>query len=191
MVKGGFCKMVWIDIIKTFAAPVFGLIGVFVGSKLNMKRNVQIQKDFLSRKLRIEKYQEYSLDVSDFIREIASNLALIIKLIKSEITHSEFRNINDSNQDKATRINRRLLANKLFISNDYTQRVEKLNEQYGNICDKIYERYYEPNSKERYYDNNQITYETIKKDIEFSLTFGMEVYEDLSKELKKELEGLK
>jgi hypothetical protein len=184
-------QMIILEFIKTYATPIFSIIGVFVGSKLNMKRNVQVQKDFLSRKLRIEKYQEYALDLSDFLREIASNIALLLKLEQGEVTHKEFRSINDSNQDKATHISRRLLANKLFISDVFTEQVEKLNDNYGIICNKIYEGYHEPNSKTRYFDNREITYEAIKKDIESSLTFGMNIFEELNMELKKELEGLK
>jgi hypothetical protein len=183
--------VVILDLIKSFAAPIFGLIGVLVGSKLNMKRDRQIQKEFLSKKLRIEKYQQYSLDLSDYIREFASHISLIKKLITGKITHKEFRNLNDSKQENAIQIYRRLLANKVFIPEVYSERVEKLNDYYSIICNKIYEGFHEPNSDKRYHDNDEVTYEAIKKEIESSLSFGMVIYEEMTETLKKEIEGLK
>ncbi|MBT2653897.1 hypothetical protein J7E81_01380 [Bacillus sp. ISL-18] len=180
-----------LDLIKTFATPIFGIIGVFVGSKLNAKRDIKFQKEFLSRKLRIEKYQEFSLDLSDFIREGASSISRMVKLLKSEITHQEFRQLNDSSQGEAIRIHRRLMVNQWFIPDEYRARYEKVFDNYNLICDRIYEGFHEPDTQKRYYKDHEITYEAIKRDIESFLIAATKVYEDLNKELNKELEGLK
>ncbi|PFP30102.1 hypothetical protein COJ96_07890 [Bacillus sp. AFS073361] len=175
------------DFIKTFATPIFGLIGVFVGSKLSAKREIKLQKEFLSRKLRIEKYQEFSLDLSDFIREGATSLSRMVDLIKGEITHKEFRQLNDSSQAEAIRICRRLMVNQWFIPDEYRDRYEKVYDNY-NV---IFEGFHEPDTPKRNFKDHEITYEAIKRDIESFLTIAVNVYEDLNNELKKELEGLK
>lgn len=173
-----------------FVAPVIGLIGVFVGSRLKMKSDIKIQKDFLVREIKINKLQEVAQDMSDMVREVAYTLGLINKKLQGELSHSEYRNLNDENQEKMTKVYRGIRVKQLFLSKEYQEKIEVFYNQYLCLCDKIYEGFYATDTKNRKYKDEEITYSSIRLDTETYVKDGYEIVEELNKELLKELKAL-
>ncbi|MCB5235497.1 hypothetical protein [Niallia circulans] len=180
-----------IEIIKLLVAPAIGLIGVLVGSRLKFKSDIKVKKEFLAREIRINKLQEISHELSEMMREVAYSVSNITKRLHNEIADGEFRNLNDEHQERLIRWKRSLNIKMVFINKDYQKRIGKFYDMSDVIDDKIFEGFHNPNTNNRRFSNDEITFDAIKKDIIQATEYVYQIIKDLNEDLLKEIEELK
>ncbi|MGG4412156.1 hypothetical protein ABER75_26165 [Niallia taxi] len=180
-----------VDIIKILIAPLIGLLGVFVGSRLKQKSDIKIQKEFLAKEIKINKLQEVSHELSDMMREVVYSSSIIVKKIRFEVSDIEFRNLNDDHQERMIKIYRSVKSKMLFLNQDHQERITIFYNMAMDIDDKIFEGFHYSDLKDRRYADDEITFEAIKDHINDATEYIYDVIERLNKELLKELEGLK
>ncbi|WP_419882775.1 hypothetical protein ACN6MY_03640 [Peribacillus sp. B-H-3] len=183
-----------LEIVRIFAAPVIGLIGVWLGSRLKQKSDIKVQKEFLLREIKIKNLQEVSQDLSDLIREVVSPFGLIFKLTKNKIALGEFQQGNDLHQERTTKLYRGIKVKILFLDEDYKNNIEIFYDKYLLLADKIYEGYYQFQDIEpqnRKYSIDEVSFDAIRMDIDDAASFGYNILESLNKDLIEELGKLK
>jgi hypothetical protein len=177
------------DIISTLITAFVGLIGVWLGSYLTKRNTIKTEKQFLMKKLRLEKIQSICINLLDYIRTIAKIHSLVVQYEKKEISHEEFKIKNDQFQEDVTEYFRFLTANEIFLTGIQME-VEKLNDKYQLICNKIYEKYHNPQTRKVYFDEEEKTYESINNDFEHCLLIGNDIIQKLNKILYEEINEL-
>jgi uncharacterized alpha-E superfamily protein len=179
--------------IVNFITPVIGIIGTlfgtWLGSYLTRKNNLMLEKHFMAKRIRIEKTQEILRILLDMMRQISITQSIIVKFLKGEITHDEFKRRNDEQQDKVAYFIRLLVANQAFTKSIESE-LENLKQTYFTFCNKIYEKYHETETKNRMFDDEDIKYDKIKQDFEQMTMQGFEIIEKVNRELEKELSDL-
>ncbi|MCY8818391.1 hypothetical protein MOE19_16865 [Bacillus atrophaeus] len=180
----------WVEILRSVIAPVIGLIGVLIGSKLKENSDIKIRKEFLVREMRIQKYQELSIEISDFLREIGKLKILVINLEKKEITHEVFCEENDNIQDRALKLRRIINVKKPFLLDKHAKLFENIYDEYLIICNLVYEGYHNPGDKKKFFKPEEVTYQQIIHRITKVLDLGYELAEEMNSELVKEMKNL-
>ncbi|WP_061572756.1 hypothetical protein [Bacillus atrophaeus] len=179
-----------VEIIRSAIAPIIGLIGVLIGSKLKENSDIKIRKEFLVREMRIQKYQELSIEISDFLREIGKLSILVINLEKKDITHEVFCEENDNIQDRALKLRRIISVKKPFLLDKHANVFENIYDEYLIICDLIYDGYHNPQGKKKPFKPEEITCKQIVHRITKVLDLGYELAEEMNAELVKEMKDL-
>lgn len=178
------------EYIDTIITGVIGLIGVWLGSVLSKNNMAKHEKEFLVRRLRIEKTQEILLDLLEYARRIASIHNALVQYIKNEISHEQFKSVNDAKQAEKLEFLRRLNVNMVFA--------EQLENEYNKLLkistiyfDKLYEGFHNPKTLKRYYEVDEVTFESLNHEFaKFTKTMDS-LCEKLRQILKVELEALR
>lgn len=178
-----------LELVVLIVTPIIGLLGVFVGSKLARDNEVRIRKEFLVREMKIEKYEELSRNLHEYLRIIARIDNAIIKFENGDINHEEFRITNSELQDKALIIQRTISVNRVFVL-EFEYNLNRFTDGFARYCDKIYDGYQNPNNANPVYVKSEVTYEEINLEMISCSSLGLDIIKSINKKIDAELNAL-
>lgn len=178
-----------LELVGLIVTPIIGLLGVFVGSKLARDNEVRIRKEFLAREIKIEKYEELSRNLHEYLRIITRIHNAIINFEKGDINHEGFKKKNNELQEEALIIQRTISVNRVFVL-EFEYNLNRFTDGFARYCDKIYDGYQNPNNANPVYDKSEVTYEEIKLEMMSCSSLGLDIIESINKKINAELNAL-
>ncbi|WP_102336360.1 hypothetical protein [Salimicrobium jeotgali] len=179
----------FIEILSIIIPSIIGFVGVVIGSKLSKNNSLEIEKSIMITKFKLEKYQNLASFYNEYLRKLAKIRNLVVRREKDELTLEEFKEMNDQFQDEITDL-RRLIRNDLVLVDEVKDEDEKQVKLFVELCDKVYEGYHNPETKQRFYSDSQVSYKAIKEKFDITMEHAFEVMEKINKYLKEELDKL-
>jgi len=130
--------LMYLDLLKIFATPIIGLIGVFVGSKLKLKSDIKVQKEFLLRELNINKNQEASQGLLEIVLEMESLNLVFSNWEKYDYTAMELHIILGEKEAKIKNLENISDIKILYLNEEIQHKIKKQINKFDKSIRELY-----------------------------------------------------
>ncbi|WP_411953226.1 hypothetical protein ACKXGF_07715 [Alkalibacillus sp. S2W] len=177
-----------INVLSLIVSPVAGLIGVFIGSWLNRKSSIDVQKKFLAKQIRLEKLQGVSEDLGDLIHVILELNVIASNRVNNSINEQEFESQSHLHFQKVMRIFKDVQIKDLFLEEVYRKKIDKLRLMYTKAFNQTQNDFLKDENIKRK-EVNEILNSDVQE-IFYVSDYVYEITNELNDEIERELTEL-
>lgn len=177
-------NMIWENL---FSGAFGGLIGVTIGAILTYKLNLKSQKYLYIKKIKIEKLNLITITLHEYLRSIGKLQTVTVQFIRKEIEYETYKKLNEECQEEMISNQRVISENSIFLEFIYND-IDKLRKDIFQICDLIYDKYYNPNSERKVYNPDDYDYAYIEGKFLIVYDEADRLIKLLQEHMRKELE---
>ncbi|KJB84845.1 hypothetical protein AZ66_28430 [Paenibacillus sp. E194] len=173
-------------LINGFTAGIIGVVGVLIGGILTYKLGLKAEKSLIRMRIKVEKIQNTQVDLLNMARQMGILSIAMHNYEYKKINHESYCKISNDVQDKMMHYIRSIRVNEFAIKN-YKAQIDKLIDEYNAVSDMQYERYINPDCKNKYYDADEITFEAVEERLRKITLVTIDLKDDLSDQIDKDL----